>query len=152
MSLRKSEVGVEKGLRKSDDAIRSSQNGWLHNLGEYSDHITKVFRTTLETTPEWNIPLLYVEPYQYAEYNVGDFYTWHKDQEKPSEDGSIRSLSMSLILQSAEMGGEFEVAEHGPLEVRRGDMIVFPSFVIHRVTPVVQGKRISIVGWYRGRV
>jgi PKHD-type hydroxylase len=33
---------------------------------------------------------------------------------------------------------------------RRGAMIVFPSFVYHRVIPVKRGVRYSLVGWYEG--
>lgn len=151
-NLKESQVGVDKDLRRTSKNIRSSKNGWLHDLDNYTDKVTAAFMTAKRTTPEWDIPLLYLEPYQYAEYNPGDFYDWHKDQEKHSSDGSIRSLSMSLILQSASEGGEFEIADHDSIALHRGDMIVFPSFVVHRVAKVISGQRMSVVGWWRGRV
>ena len=32
----------------------------------------------------------------------------------------------------------------------KGTIIIFPSFVMHRVTPVIKGTRESIVGWVSG--
>ena len=32
----------------------------------------------------------------------------------------------------------------------KGTIIIFPSFVMHRVTPITKGTRQSIVGWVSG--
>jgi PKHD-type hydroxylase len=32
----------------------------------------------------------------------------------------------------------------------KGTILVFPSFVYHRVTEVTKGDRFSLVGWYEG--
>ena len=32
----------------------------------------------------------------------------------------------------------------------RGNVIVFPSFLFHRVTPITRGTRYSLVCWFRG--
>ena len=32
----------------------------------------------------------------------------------------------------------------------KGNLIMFPSFVWHQVTPIIEGERLSIVLWYRG--
>ena len=32
----------------------------------------------------------------------------------------------------------------------QGSIIIFPSFVYHRVTPVTHGRRHSLVGWIAG--
>ena len=36
------------------------------------------------------------------------------------------------------------------LEKTRGTFIAFPSFVLHRVTPVTRGTRWSLVAWILG--
>ena len=42
-------------------------------------------------------------------------------------------------------------AIHECTEIRpRGSVIVFPSFVWHRVKPVTKGVRYSVVAWYGG--
>ena len=33
---------------------------------------------------------------------------------------------------------------------RAGDMIIFPSFIDHKVSPVTKGIRYSIVAWFGG--
>ena len=31
-----------------------------------------------------------------------------------------------------------------------GTVVVFPSFVWHKVEPIIKGTRFSLVGWYLG--
>ena len=35
-------------------------------------------------------------------------------------------------------------------ELKKGAMILFPSFLLHKVSPVTKGTRNSLVGWVRG--
>jgi PKHD-type hydroxylase len=37
-------------------------------------------------------------------------------------------------------------------DVKKGSVIVFPSFIFHRVKPVTKGVRYSLVVWNRGPV
>ena len=58
-------------------------------------------------------------------------------------------------------GGEFELNLSTPEEKdkiisikearKKGTVVVFPSFVWHRVTPVTSGTRYSLVNWHQGR-
>ena len=65
----------------------------------------------------------------------------------------MRKLSITIILSdSIEYdGGEF-VFEKGGDEVfkNQGTVIVFPSFIRHRVNPVTKGIRYSLVNWFTG--
>ena len=36
------------------------------------------------------------------------------------------------------------------LAANPGTLIIFPSYIMHRVAPVTQGERISLVGWVGG--
>ena len=36
------------------------------------------------------------------------------------------------------------------VEAGAGDVIVFPSFIDHKVAPVTKGIRYSVVAWYGG--
>jgi predicted 2-oxoglutarate/Fe(II)-dependent dioxygenase YbiX len=44
--------------------------------------------------------------------------------------------------------------EHGPMpDIRkRGTLIIFPSFVTHRVTKLISGMRRSYTVWYHGDI
>ena len=36
------------------------------------------------------------------------------------------------------------------IEAKKGDLVVFPSFIDHKVAPVTKGTRYSVVVWYGG--
>lgn len=113
----------------------------------------------------WNFRLTGMERAQYGIYNPGQFYGWHIDQHpNPYAQGPYKGLTrkLSFTLQltddDAYEGGEFELREPGEDDVvqradgtrARGSVIIFPSFVFHRVTPVTRGIRRSLVGWIVG--
>jgi PKHD-type hydroxylase len=47
-------------------------------------------------------------------------------------------------------GGVFELMNMPPINLDRGDIIVFPSNLVHRVTPVTKGIRKSATIWING--
>ena len=72
--------------------------------------------------------------------------------------GKVRKLSLTINLSDPKSyeGGDFEMEVRGDIEVitdgrEQGSMILFPSFVPHRVTPVTRGTRYSLVIWLLGR-
>jgi len=92
---------------------------------------------------------------QVARYDAAEsgFYDWHFDfgPAKPS-----RKLSISVQLSSAEDydGGDLELMYGNvptKLDRTRGAFIIFPSFMLHRVTPVTRGTRWSLVAWILGK-
>jgi PKHD-type hydroxylase len=102
----------------------------------------------------WNFDLTYIETLQYTMYDRnGDYYGPHLDM----SFGGVhyRKLSFSLQLDdgSAYDGGDFKViTSKNPIETKRGqgDLILFPSFIMHEVTPITKGTRHSLVGWVCG--
>ena len=51
-------------------------------------------------------------------------------------------------------GGDFEFRDGKNVDLfnakERGTIIVFPSLLYHRITPLTKGNRYSIVGWVVG--
>lgn len=103
--------------------------------------------------------LTYLEDLQYSTYHSDQFghYDWHVDKgQLRSPYNDIRKLSFSILLNSPNEfeGGEFYVRQdQDPLEVtelQKGSIVVFPSYLMHKVAPVTQGTRKSIVGWFHG--
>jgi PKHD-type hydroxylase len=91
---------------------------------------------------------------QLGRYDGSDrgFYNWHTDF---AAVRPLRKLSISIQLSRAEdyEGGDLELmygAEPMKLDRTRGAFIVFPSFMLHRVTPVTRGTRWSLVAWIVG--
>ena len=66
--------------------------------------------------------------------------------------GKTRKLSMSIILNSNFEGGDFEMRDvnNRVPRLEEGSIIVFPSFIEHRVVPVTKGVRYSLVAWFVG--
>lgn len=98
---------------------------------------------------------------QYAEYHgeTSDKYDFHCDfiwGEQMRDPRDVRKLSISLVLSSPSEfeGGDFEYvpgsAARYKVEQQKGRVLAFPSWVIHRVTPVTKGIRRSLVLWARG--
>ncbi len=91
---------------------------------------------------------------QLGRYDSSDrgFYGWHTDF---AGIRPMRKLSVSIQLSRADdyEGGDLEImygTEPQKLDRTRGAFIVFPSFMLHRVTPVTRGTRWSLVAWVVG--
>ena len=102
----------------------------------------------------WNYDLQYIETLQFTAYkNANDFYGKHVDQS--NVDFHYRKLSFSIQLSDPNSyeGSELLMclSDTGtPVNKERGDMVFFPSFVLHEVTPLTKGERYSLVGWVCG--
>lgn len=95
----------------------------------------------------------FTEPLQIAEYSPDQHFKWHLDM--GPERFSIRKLSLVVQLSDPDdyEGGELQVMsadEPTTFSKARGTVVVFPSYVLHRVTPVTRGTRFSLAGWVGG--
>ena len=147
--------------RKSDVVWMSDR--WIYN--EIQPYIYQA-----NENAGWNFEWDWSEPCQFTEYKKGQFYDWHCDSfeepydepKNPNRHGKLRKLSMTVSLTNPEEyeGGDLEFdfrnTDEGSQpriceEIRqKGSVIVFPSFVWHRVTPVTKGTRHSLVCWNIG--
>ena len=85
-------------------------------------------------------------------------YDWHMDV-GPGPVPSMRKISYSVLLNPGEYeGGElcFHVGRNTdpyPGQTSKeamGNVVMFPSYMVHRVTPMVKGTRYAVVGWAHG--
>lgn len=86
-------------------------------------------------------------PFQFTEYDEGGFYDWHTDS---SDMFKERFYSAVILLCDDYSGGNLEVEEGGiktSLEKSTGNLYLFPSHFLHRVSPVTDGVRYSLVNW-----
>ena len=92
---------------------------------------------------------------QFTEYPVGGFYDWHMDCDvHMAHEPPVRKISMTLLLNdpSEFKGGDLELTAPGKFaELKQGHAIVFASFLNHRVAPVTEGVRQSLVVWFGGK-
>ena len=154
-----------KKLRK----IRNSDLVWLNDNWIYKE--IKPYVNIANNMAGWNFQWDFSEEIQFTKYKHNQFYDWHCDSwdrpyhkpDSPQQHGKIRKLSMTCQLtDSSEYKGgelEFDFRNRHPKEntvhqcneiLPKGSIIVFPSFVWHRVRPVTAGTRYSLVLWNLG--
>ncbi len=124
----------------------------------------------------WDFDIRSAESPQITQYKVDQFYNWHADghsdrfamytKEFCGDNefilGNVRKLSMTISLNDDYEGGQLQFKTLGGLEdkfetkiqtpeiTKKGSIIVFPSSLVHRVTPVTKGVRYSLVVWFLG--
>ena len=80
-------------------------------------------------------------------------YSWHIDA--GMESSATRKISASIPISKAEdyEGGELQIYNNGvemTATKERGSITMFPSYQMHRVTPITKGERWVIVVWVHG--
>ena len=112
----------------------------------------------------YNFNLNGYESFQYTEYESHENgkYDFHMDTimgaNIPRDMIEMRKLSVTMCVNEPGEeyeGGEFQInsSSENKLETiptKKGRMILFPSFMLHRVAPVTKGKRKSVVVWVTG--
>jgi PKHD-type hydroxylase len=97
----------------------------------------------------------FTEPFQIATYRAeaGGFYGWHVDIGAGRLANRKISLVAPLTDPSEYEGGELQLffdSEPQTVPMPLGRVVLFPSYVLHRVTPVTRGVRRSLALWVSG--
>jgi PKHD-type hydroxylase len=161
-------VGTEKSKVVSpndgevNESIRNSEVK-LHYINRDNEWLFDKLLTVAGLVNDnfYRFDLLGFDHFQYTEYNgSGTKYDYHTDMlfgnNIPHGMELCRKLSFSLILSDTTEfeGGDFEIQlgsrTSDKLEQKRGRVLAFPSYILHRVTPIVSGNRKSIVFWAVG--
>lgn len=158
-------VGAE-GKNRKDKNVRDSKISWLKAPWIW-DWINEPFHKANRDIFQYN--LNNIEEAQFTTYSTNQFYEWHMDLEE--DESTIvkkhcRKLSLIVALTdpSKYEGGELEIkslnsspeGQFNPPIISKdefkeqGTIIIFPSYVWHRVKPVTKGTRHSLVAWSGG--
>jgi len=153
---------------------RKSDVAWVDDRWIYKEIHPFVHKANKEAG--WNFEWDRSEPCQFTKYKEGQYYDWHCDSwdkayqrknKSALDHGKIRKLSMTCQLTdgSEYKGGEleFDFRNYEPPQreeskhlrkateiLPKGSIIVFPSFLWHRVKPIMKGTRYSLVVWHLG--
>lgn len=95
----------------------------------------------------------FLQELQLTNYDGGEFFDWHMDFHAGEISHRKLSVTVQLSDEDSYEGGDLQFMINNRIENaprKKGTVIVFPSFILHRVTEVTKGKRNSIVGWLSG--
>lgn len=166
-TLERCDAGVGGNSVESvvDKKIRNSKISWINNNQDSMwiwDRMAYIMRNVCSYWYNYDLSG-FLDPIQYTEYDseLSDepsYYEWHEDW---LGDGCNlqRKLSMSVLLSDPNdyVGGEFQFLFPGDtfdnpttIERKKGMAVIFPSFRMHRVSPVISGARKSLVLWGYG--
>ena len=149
---------------KQLDKKRNSTVVWMNDRWIYRE--IQPYAQLANENAGWNYHWDWSESCQFTKYEGSKkgHYNWHTDCGlTPNQNNKVRKLSMIIPLVDGNEyeGGDFELNLNNPenenniITIKeakiKGTVIVFPSFVWHRVTPVTSGTRYSLVNWHQGR-
>ena len=102
-----------------------------------------------------------IYPPRFNRYSDGGNYGFHSDSallHVANSSAVVRSdMSATLFLSEPDEydGGELEIetaSEVQAIKLAAGDMVLYPSGALHRVTPVTRGARIASFFWVQSMV
>lgn len=147
---------VENGEVEGDhEEMRRSKIAWIHNeqlqmrLWQFAN---------IANVERFRFNVMQVSDIQYTEYHAKDkgHYDWHEDVLWLNNERDLdRKLSVTVQLSDSDdyEGGDFEIRDVALPQRdlrKKGTVLVFPSYLEHRVTPVTKGVRKSLVTWFEG--
>ena len=149
--------------------IRDSNIVWMDDKWIYDVILPYVRKANINAG--WNYHMDWTESCQFTIYDKNQHYGWHIDSyklpyNKPKNKkfhGKCRKLSVTVSLSDPKnyKGGELELDFRNNntgkpnrnicTEIKKkGSIVVFPSYLWHRVKPVTSGTRYSLVLWNIG--
>ena len=155
-----------------NNKLRDSQVSWLTDEWIYDLIFPYINNANNEAGWYWKFD--YIERIQFTKYGLNQYYDWHtdgpsdffsvyKNHKNSNFNGKLRKISVTvnLVDGSEYEGGSLEFdfgLRQGRDRVKvcdeikpKGSIMVFPSFIPHRVTPVTKGIRYSLVMWVLGK-
>ena len=143
--------------------IRSSKTAFIGDVWLKKD----LYSIVKYANKTWNFDLSQQEDIQFTEYEPRGHYNWHNDSLKNPMNLKNMQRKLSMVVQLSDpkdyVGGDLRFNLRGldssqsdnimspPSEFKQqGSIVVFPSFLWHKVEPITSGKRYSLVMWTLG--
>lgn len=140
----KSHIAFAANYPKQNPLYQNKATAWIYErIAPVIDECnSQVFRFHLAG---------FAEPLNINRFDVNQGYGWHNDL---GDHVMTRKLAVVAFLSPEEdyRGGrlEFLTATKSKCPQSLGTVVIFPSFVPHRVTKVTQGRRHTMVGLIHG--
>jgi len=153
----KSEIDLEKRRSKIKWVGNTPEQMFIKNLVWEHAYLSNKYFFGFDIEKDFPVQMT-----KYTEEDSGT-YDWHIDSF--FNDHSFYDRKISVIVQLSDPdeyeGGDFEFHPSMTTKLNedtdlkkllrlKGTVITFPSFLLHRVTPVTRGTRYSLVSWIEG--
>jgi len=159
-------TGTQAGL----NPIRESIIRWIEPTLESNFIFEKIDKVIEDCNSNYfNFDISGYTKIQFTEYTDGSLgekagkYDWHIDTTFTNDftgqdcnivlNQTLRKLSVSVVLNQQDIdfyGGSLEMVNYPTPILNQGDLLIFPSFLSHRVTQIIKGTRYSLVVWVLG--
>ena len=156
---------INKFLKKNfiDDGIDGPAEGVVKTSavgvvqwGDISNTMAKIehcmlYANRVNFAYDTHLPLDMLQLFNHNTYCEGEEYGWHQD--KISDPNRINDIKLTFIINLSEQsytGGDLYITKKEKMEFGPGSAIVFTGGLYHKVTPVVDGTRISLTTWIEG--
>lgn len=146
---------ILKTLRKSNVSFHypDTKNHWIFDKIDFLIHQVN--------NQIYNFDLTGYDYLQYTTYDKEGEYNFHVDTNMDIDQFNgneplPRKLSISILLNEPEVefkGGNFKFyykSEPSELQLSKGTAVIFPSYMLHGVNPILSGVRKSLVVWVQG--
>jgi PKHD-type hydroxylase len=155
-ALREAEATVMDSAKvDQNSSIRITRISWIKQSQETLWLFQKLVGATSSINQQaYCFDLSGLEDLQYTVYHAGEGgrYDWHVDHGRSPRRRKL-SLSLQLSAPTDYEGCELQIYASSRIDTApktRGTLIAFPSYVLHRVTPITAGIRKSLVMWCSG--
>jgi PKHD-type hydroxylase len=151
-SLEKGTVFNNEDSYETDDNIRRSNISFnvTQDARQLMNHWIGVANREM-----FGVDLSGYTEYQFTQYKGEEqgFFEWHMDYNPRNNLAFDRKLSLIIVLSDPRdyEGGELSLGYYSkPVKPIKGTVIVFPSFLLHKVAEVTKGTRYTLVAWAEG--
>jgi PKHD-type hydroxylase len=140
-----------------DKSYRDSRIHWIPKTPEWDWLYSKIGLYAYKANNAmWNFDISFMnEQIQYTEYDASysGKYDWHVDFGSGSSSMRKIAIVVQLSDESEYEGGDLQFYTSKSVTTVtkvKGTIACFPTYFLHRVTPVTKGKRRSLVLWISG--
>ena len=156
LNINRGEVFSDKDSNLKKSQGRISDVGWLTSNNEVENIIWKYVSEANKTFQVNVVKLMEIQYTLYHGHQKGHYDT-HSDVNWVSANPLDRKLSVTIQLSDGAdyEGGKFDMIDGKdiPESISKGlgSVVIFPSYLRHRVQPVTIGRRKTIVAWVHGQ-
>lgn len=143
---------------KDNPSLNKKVNTVIVELNKFDAKLDKLYRQAVHINQMWFGFKIYDQRPKGVNFNVYEKdlneYPYHKDF---NPHGTLSDLKLTVVLNLSideYEGGYLEFFNGGDDRLDTfnsiGDLLIFPSFNFHRVTPVTRGTRMTLSTWLEG--